>query len=131
MKKTIMISSLLVGAFAMASWLIPSSSYAQSAGEYVRPVPECGRLGYEPDGAFMIENVCNINITVFYQSRGDVSGGTPIGPGEHHRTAYNGRAVEQSGGVMVYSCPGDATPVQPDGSGMWGHYTGREYKCHR
>ena len=128
MKKTFL---LAIGLFVLAALAFTSSAAAQTPDRFVRPVPECARGGYESDGAFMIENVCNMDITVFYTSRGDVWGGQPLGPGRRGRTAYNGQAVAQAGGVSVYACPGYATPVRPDGSEMGPHYTGREYKCSR
>jgi hypothetical protein len=128
MKKTYL---LAIGFAVLAALAFTSSSGAQTNSRFVRPVSNCARSGYEGDGAFMIENVCNINIVVFYTSRGDIWGGMPIGPGSHSRTAYNGQAVERVGGVSIYACPEDSTPVRPDGSEMGPHYTGREYTCGR
>jgi hypothetical protein len=92
------------------------------------PIPECGVPEIKNDTLFIV-NSCGVNVTSFYTSRGDVWGGTIIGPGQEHRTAYSGEAVNRVGGVSVYTCPGNGTPVQPDGSPII-DYSGRVYGCH-
>jgi hypothetical protein len=96
---------------------------------YVRPVPECGRQEFK-DNTLFIVNICDINVTVFYTSSGDVSGGMLLGPGEHGRTGFSSEAVQRVGGVDIYTCPGDATPLDLNGRAMSTHYKGA-YLCHR
>lgn len=102
---------------------------SQPSSGYVNALPNCGQEVYENDGALAIENKCNVAVTVFYTSLGDVWGGKPLSPGEHSRTAYDRAAVVRAGGIEVYTCPGNSTPVQPNGSELGYHYRG-EYKCH-
>lgn len=98
----------------------------------VKPVPECGNPQIQNDTLFIV-NPCSITVNVTYTSSGDIWGGTLIGPGQQARTAYSGEAVNRVGGVHVYTCPGDGTPVQPvqpDGSAIISGYRGRVYGCH-
>jgi hypothetical protein len=95
----------------------------------VKPVPDCGRPEIE-NGTLFIVNSCNITVSAVYTSSGDLWGGSLIGPGQHLRTAYSSEAVNRVRGVSVYTCPGYATPEEPDGAPIINHYTGREYRCH-
>jgi hypothetical protein len=109
----------------IAAVLLTGLAVAQNS---LTPIPECGVPEIKNDTLFIV-NSCGINVTSFYTSRGDVWGGTIIGPGQEHRTAYSGEAVNRVGGVSVYTCPGNGTPVQPDGSPII-DYSGRVYGCH-
>ena len=95
----------------------------------VTPVPHCGNPQIENDTLFIV-NPCSFPVNVTFTSLGDVWGGMPIGPGQHARTGYSGEAVNRVGEVHVYTCPGNGTPVQPDGSAIISGYTGRQYGCH-
>jgi hypothetical protein len=110
----------------IAAVLLTGLAVAQNS---LTPVPECGVPEIKNDTLFIV-NSCGINVTSFYTSRGDVWGGTIISPGQEHRTAYSGEAIARVGGVSVYTCPGNGTPVQPDGSSIIGDYSGRAYACH-
>jgi len=110
----------------IAAVLLTGMAVAQHS---VSPVPGCGRAQYE-DGTLIIVNPCGMTVSVTYTSFGDVSGGTVIGPGQTHRTAWSGEAVARAGGVSVYTCPGNGTPVEPDGTPIVNRYTGRPYACH-
>jgi hypothetical protein len=113
------------------SFAFPGDMMAPAQGNsgYVRPVPECGRQEFR-DNTLFIVNTCDINVTVFYTSSGDVSGGMPLGPGEHGRTGFSSEAAQHVGGVDIYTCPGDATPLDLNGTAMSTHYKGA-YLCHR
>jgi hypothetical protein len=95
----------------------------------VTPVPHCGNPQIENDTLFIV-NPCSFPVNVTFTSLGDVWGGMPIGPGQHARTGYSGEAVKRVGEIQVYTCPGNGTPVQPDGSAIISGYTGRQYGCH-
>jgi hypothetical protein len=95
----------------------------------ITPVPDCGRPEYR-DNTLFIVNSCGLTVSVVYTSLGDVWGGTMIARGRGDRTAYSLEAVNNAGGVSVYTCPGSGTPVQPDGTPIMAHYTGRVYGCH-
>ena len=110
----------------IAAVLLTGMAVAQHS---VSPVPDCGRAQYEDD-TLIIVNPCSITVSVTYTSFGDVSGGTVIASGQSARTAYSREAVNRVGGVRVYTCPGNGTPVQPDSSPIIGHYMGLEYGCH-
>jgi len=109
----------------IAAVLLTGLAVAQNP---LTPIPECGVPEIKNDTLFIV-NSCGISVTSFYTSRGDVWGGTIIGPGQEHRTAYSGEAVNRVGGVSVYTCPVNGTPVQPDGSPII-DYSGRVYGCH-
>jgi hypothetical protein len=102
---------------------------AQGGSGYVRAVPECGRQEFR-DNTLFIVNICSISVNVVFTSAGDVSGGMPLGPGEHGRTGFSSEAAQRVGGVDVFTCPGDATPLDPNGRALSIHYRG-EYLCHR
>jgi len=102
---------------------------AQGGSGYVRAVPECGRQEFR-DNTLFIVNICSISVNVVFTSAGDVSGGMPLGPGEHGRTGFSSEAAQRVGGVDVFTCPGDATPLDPNGRALSLHYRG-EYLCHR
>jgi hypothetical protein len=108
----------------------PNQNSGSQGSGFVRPVPECGHAVNVND-TLVIENTCDIAVTIFYTSSGDISGGKPLGPGGHSNTAYSPEAVARVGGVEVYTCPGNSTPVGPDGKPMSTHYKGGEYECHR
>jgi hypothetical protein len=110
----------------IAAVLLTGIAVAQNS---VSPVPNCGRAQYQ-DSTLSIVNPCSITVSVTYTSLGDVSGGTVIGPGQTQRTAYSAQAVAGAGGVHIYTCPGNGTPVEPDGTPIGSHYTGLEYGCH-
>ena len=115
-----------------ASQGIPSSPAAAKPSndtEYVPTTPACARQDLENDTLF-ITNVCNSKVTMFYTSAGDVWGGAPLAIGERHRTAWSGEAVRRVGGITVYTCPGDTTPVDMSGNAIMGHYKG-DYRCRR
>jgi hypothetical protein len=101
----------------------------QGGSGYVRAVPECGHQEFR-DNTLFIVNICSISVNVVFTSSGDVSGGMPLGPGEHGRTGFSREAAQRVGGVDVYTCPGDATPLDPNGRALSIHYKG-EYLCHR
>lgn len=102
---------------------------AQGGSGYVRAVPECGRQEFR-DNTLFIVNICSISVNVVFTSSGDVSGGMPLGPGEHGRTGFSSEAAQRVGGVDVFTCPGDATPLDLNGRALSTHYRG-EYLCHR
>lgn len=105
--------------------------HAQDYSQYVRPVPGCGHYGYDGNNALFISNTCNIDITLAFSSAGEVWGSTSLGPGATQYTGFGHRDVDRSGGsVDVFSCPGNSTPEQLDGTPIMGHYRG-EYRCHR
>lgn len=102
---------------------------AQGDSGYVRAVPECGRQEFSNNTLFIV-NICSISVTVVFTSSGDVSGGMPLGPGEHGRTGFSSEAAQRVGGVDVFTCPGNATPLDLNGRALSIHYRG-EYLCHR
>ena len=110
----------------VAAVLLTGMAVAQTS---IRPVPDCGRPEYL-DSTLFIVNSCGLTVSVVYTSLGEVWGGTMIAAGRGDRTAYSREAVNNAGGVSVYTCPGNGTPVQPDGTPIMAHYTGREYGCH-
>jgi len=114
-------------------WLIttvlPTGMVVAQNPNSVKPVPDCSRPEIENSTLFIV-NSCNITVSAVYTSSGDLWGGSLIGPGQHHRTGYSSQAVNRVGGVSVYTCPGYATPEEPDGAPIINNYTGREYRCH-
>lgn len=102
---------------------------AQGGSGYVRAVPECGRQEFS-DNTLFIVNICNISVNVVFTSSGEVSGGMPLGPGEHGRTGFSSETVQRVGGVDVFTCPGNASPLDLNGRALSIHYKG-EYLCHR
>ncbi len=115
----------------------PSAKSSNNAGgnqrdsnDYVDPVSQCGHPQIEANTLYIV-NQCGFTVDATYTSHGDIWGETPLAPGEHHRTAYSAVAVNNVGGVNVYTCPGSATPVDPSGNPIMASYTAREYKCHK
>lgn len=106
---------------------------SQSDGnDYTDTASQCGHPQIEANTLYIV-NQCGFTVDATYTSRGDIWGETPLAPGEHHRTAYSAVAVNNVGGVNVYTCPGSGTAVDPSGTPVAPSpiYTGREYKCHK
>jgi TonB family protein len=109
----------------------PGGSQADG-NDYTDTASQCGHPQIEANTLYIV-NECGFQVDATYTSQGDIWGETPLGPGEHHRTAYSAAAVNNVGGVNVYTCPGSGTAVDPAGNpiGLAPRYTAREYRCHR
>jgi hypothetical protein len=112
-------------------WLA-CSLHAQNS-RYVKPVPECGRYYYDESNSnntLMIENLCSSTVSITWTSPGDVWGAATLGPGSHQSAGVSADHVGRSGGVELFTCPGDSGPVDPNGKAVGSHYSG-SYGCQR
>jgi hypothetical protein len=122
MKQSIALIALLLGSFI-------TPTVAQNS-KYVSPVPNCGGQSYERYLGLVIGNRCNIQVTITWTSPGDIWGTAHLGPGGSQGTNASAEHVQRAGGVDLYVCPGDSSPVDPDDRFIGSHYRG-EYRCKR
>lgn len=79
----------------------------------------------------IVENVCDITVSISWRSSGTVWGAAnSIEPAGHRGTGSSFDDVNNAGGVDLFTCPGNSTPEGTDGKPIGPHYKG-EYRCRR
>ena len=102
-----------------------------SATRYVRGVPNCGHTQYDGHGNLYLFNSCDITVTITFTNErgGPVWGTTKLAPGERQQLAGMGMGSrEDNGEIYLYPCPGDSTPIDPNGKAIGSRYHG-PYSC--
>lgn len=128
--KSIVVAALVVSGFNMIK-LGQATDLAAAPTpqvQYVRAIPQCGRTQYVGSDYFVL-NTCNIKVTITVTSDGPLWGTAILDPGE--RQLFSGMGIDsprKSGVISLYTCPGYATPVTPDGRQLTRNYHGA-YTC--
>jgi hypothetical protein len=119
---------LAVSALAIILPVKPHEAQGQNS-PFVEGVPQCVQAIYE-NGDLVMANGCSSPVYVVWASDGDVWGGAHLSGGGKSNTGQSRNAVSRAGGVRMFTCPGDATPEDPQGRPVGSHYNG-QYRCRR
>ena len=100
--------------------------------QYVRGVPQCGHSEYDNRGNFYLVNNCNIKVKITFTNQGNglAWGTASLEAGTRQLTESMGNAnARDNGSISLYTCPGDSTPVTPDGTPFPNNHYKGPYTC--